>query len=144
MITIRTRDDKTFRVDPSEIMLSVLIRTIMEGVDENADVEIPLPNVDGFMLERIIEYTRHHMDDPMKTIDRPLPNLEFNMIISPWYHDFITSFEGMEGLYALIKAANYMDIPPLQDLACARVAYLIRGKEPDEIRKILGLDSLNP
>ena len=34
-----------------------------------------------------------------------------------------------------ILAANYMDIKPLLDLACAQVATQIKGKSPEEIRE---------
>jgi S-phase kinase-associated protein 1 len=36
-------------------------------------------------------------------------------------------------LFELISAANFMDIKPLQDLTCATVASLIKGKNPEEI-----------
>ena len=76
----------------------------------------------------------------MTTIEKPLPmNKDFQELIGEWYYDFITSFDGIDSLYELIKAADYMDVPPIHELACARIACLIRGKEPDEIRKILGL-----
>ena len=43
-------------------------------------------------------------------------------------------------LHEVLDAANYLDIAPLQELACARIASLIRGKECDELRHIFGLD----
>jgi S-phase kinase-associated protein 1 len=38
-------------------------------------------------------------------------------------------------LFDLILAANYMNIQPLLDLACKKVASMIKGKNPEEIRK---------
>ena len=40
-----------------------------------------------------------------------------------------------EELFELILAANYMDIKPLLDLTCAKVATMIKGKTPEQIRK---------
>merc|ERR1711964_833960 len=40
----------------------------------------------------------------------------------------------------LILAANYMDIKSLLHLGCAKIATLIKGKSPEEIKKILGAD----
>ena len=37
--------------------------------------------------------------------------------------------------------ANYLDIPPLVDLACAKVASMIKGKTPEEIRKRFNIEN---
>lgn len=42
-------------------------------------------------------------------------------------------------LFELILAANYMDIKYLLDLTCAKVASMIKGKTPDQIRKTFGI-----
>ncbi len=55
-----------------------------------------------------------------------------NEIVQQWYADFISVEQDV--LFELILAANFMDIKPLLDLACATVASLIKGKSPEQIR----------
>ena len=57
---------------------------------------------------------------------------------SEWYANFITQFE-QGALFELILAANYMDIKPLLNLACATVASMIKGKTPEQIRKAFNI-----
>lgn len=58
--------------------------------------------------------------------------------MQPWYADFIESKSNSEVL-RLTLAANYLDIRPLLDLNCARIASFIKGKTPEEIRTNLGI-----
>lgn len=38
-------------------------------------------------------------------------------------------------MFELIKAANYLEIPNLVDVACKTVANMIKGKSPEQIRE---------
>ena len=44
-----------------------------------------------------------------------------------------------EALFELILAANFMDIKPLLDLTCAKVASMIKGKTPEQIRQTFNI-----
>ena len=56
-----------------------------------------------------------------------------------WYADFIDVEQDF--LFELINAANYMDIQPLLNLSCAKVASSIKNKTPEEIRKIFNINN---
>jgi S-phase kinase-associated protein 1 len=58
-------------------------------------------------------------------------------IIQEWYTNFVAVEH--ETLFELILAANYMDIKPLLDLTCNKVAGMIKGKTPEEIRQMFGI-----
>ena len=59
-------------------------------------------------------------------------------VVQQWYADFVDNVD-QEVLFDSILAANYMDIKPLLDLTCAKVASLIKGKTPEEIRKTFNI-----
>ena len=60
-----------------------------------------------------------------------------DLVVQEWYANFIKIDQ--DTLFELILAANYMDIKPLLDLTCAAVASQIKGKSPEEIRKIFNI-----
>lgn len=59
-------------------------------------------------------------------------------IVEPYDASFI-EIENLEELFDIILAANYLDIKSLLDLACAKVAILIKGKTPEEIRQTFNI-----
>ena len=60
-------------------------------------------------------------------------------LVEPWYADYINVEK--EELFELIKASNYLDIKPLLELACAKVASLIKNKSIEEIRKFFNIEN---
>merc|ERR1711964_504804 len=61
------------------------------------------------------------------------------LVEDPWDAEFITT-QTKKIVFQIILAANYMDIKSLLHLGCAQIATLIKGKSPEEIKKILGDD----
>jgi hypothetical protein len=57
----------------------------------------------------------------------------------PWDAEFIDKIgdEDHEKLYELLLAANYMDIPSLLDLGCAKFVTLMTNQPLETVRKIL-------
>lgn len=107
--------------------------------DNNNDesVEIPLPNVKSQVLQKVIQFCEHHLEEPMTEIEKPLKSQNMADVVQKWYADFVDVEQVL--LFELILAANYMDIKPLLDLTCATVASMIKGKSPEDIRQTFNI-----
>jgi S-phase kinase-associated protein 1 len=143
-VTLVSSDKHTFTVDKKAAELSVLLRNLLEDIDQAESTPIPLPNVSGKTLAKIIEYCTHHKDTPplddendKDTFD---PNSPKNTnIISDWDAAFV----GVDNdeLFEIILAANYLDIKGCLDLGCKTVAAMIKGKTPQQIRDLFNIEN---
>mmetsp|Transcript_100653 Transcript_100653/g.123245 ORF Transcript_100653/g.123245 Transcript_100653/m.123245 type:complete len:150 (+) Transcript_100653:239-688(+) len=122
---------KVFKVKKEIAMQSALIKTMWSG--DQTETEIPLPNVRGSILNKVIKYMAYHHKNPAKEIEKPLKSANMREVCSEWDANYVEVDQ--ETLFELILAANYMDIKSLLDLTCAKVASMIKGKTPEEIRK---------
>ncbi|CBK23709.2 uncharacterized protein [Blastocystis hominis] len=96
------------------------------------DNTVVLDNIGENTLSRIIAFCNYHIDNPLAEIERPLKSSNMRDIVSEWDANFINI--SVEDLMDLIVAANFLLIQPLLEVACAKVASLIKGKSPEEIR----------
>lgn len=107
---------------------------ISDGI---AEEPIPMPNVEQDILEKVVEYMSHHApskNGPAADIIKPLKSTNLlDCGVDEWDNAYINVPQ--EQLFKIILAANFMDIKPLLDLACAKVASMIKGKDVDAIRK---------
>ena len=94
--------------------------------------------VDDSVLGLIVEYLLHHEGRKPKAIAKPIRSDILRQIVEDeWDAHFIDKLS-IKVTLEVIKGANYMDLPSLLHLGCAKIATLIKGKSPDEIRTILG------
>lgn len=106
----------------------------MEGMgNEHA---VPLPNVTGKILDKVVQYCKYHVDHPIVVAEDKKDEKRTDDI-TPWDLDFCNVDQAT--LFELILAANYLDIKPLLDLTCKTVANMIKGKTPEEIRKTFNI-----
>jgi S-phase kinase-associated protein 1 len=125
--TLISNDDQVFKVPDDVCRQSRTIQNLREDLQENNEqaVIIPLPNVDGPTLARVIEYCAHKASSTSSGDD------------AAWDDEYAKMPQAT--LFEIIMAANYLDIAPLLDLACKTVAAMIRGKTPEEIRKTFNI-----
>ena len=135
-IKIVSKDLDTFEITKEEASLSELLNTMIQ--EETAVEEtIPVPNVTTKILKLVVEFLKEHVRDPMKNIDKPLVSTNMKDIVQEWYADFLMNND--EEMFELILAANFMDIKSLLDLTCAYAASKIKGKAPEEIRRMFDI-----
>jgi len=132
MATVRlsSSDNQVFEVDQEVARESQTIKNLLEDSPGTDDL-IPLPNVNGKILSKIIEFCKFHYDanktgpDGKKTkSEDEIKSFDANFVQVP-----------QPELFDLILAANYLNIKALLDLTCQTVAQMIKGKTPEEIRK---------
>ncbi|KAF8687265.1 hypothetical protein HU200_042940 [Digitaria exilis] len=132
MFTLISSDDERFEVAEAAANMSQTIRHMIE--DGCADGGIPLHNVTGSILAKVLEYCNKHAA---------------TLLLERRCH------RGGEGgtrelrqgvlevdtdtLYDLLLAANYLEVKELLDLACQKVADMIKGKTPEQIRQTFGI-----
>eukprot|EP00483_Globobulimina_turgida_P002274 UN02276 len=81
----------------------------------------------------------HYHLHPAKAIEKPLKSENMREIVSEWEATFVEVDQ--ETLFELILAANHLKIKPLLDLTCAKVASMIKGKSPEEIRQTFNIQN---
>nr|GMD93051.1 SKP1-like protein 1A [Ipomoea batatas] len=127
MVRLRANDGEEFEVAESVAMLSQTVKFVVEdagGLGE--DIVIPLLKVDGKTLAKILEYCKVHAEDGKSNAEKKEFDKKFVEV-------------GQAEVYDLLTAANYLEIRELLDIMIQRVADMIKGKNPEEIRKIFNI-----
>lgn len=144
-ITLLSCDGGSLEVDKEAALVSKLIDQTLEGTDDDEEASLPLPDVTAATLEKIIEFMNMYKINPVSEIKKPLaPDSDLSKILenTPEYIKYLQEFdngtpEELEKLYELILAADYMDIRPLLDLACAKITFL--SKIPPDNKSVIEL-----
>jgi len=116
--------------------MSELVKGMLEDEsgDDDDTTEIPLPNVKAAVLKKVIEFCSHYKSEPMTEIEKPVQSTDVAKLVQKWYADFVNVEKIL--LFDLIIAANDMDIKPLLDLVTLSITDMIKGKTPEETRKV--------
>ena len=134
ILILLSKDEIKYDVTQSSAFMSGTIKTLVGYPDNNEDeikdweppsIPIPLPLVESNILDKVIKYCKHHTEN----------NTDTQNIKDTWDNKFVSDMDD-DTLFALILAANYLDIKSLLDLCCKHVADCIKEcKTPQEIRR---------
>ena len=142
-ITLITKDGQEFKVSPEIKNMSILLQNMLEDSGDDYSESIPLGQVPSQYMTPILEYCEHYkFAKTATTIQHPLQSKDpAEFIQDPWEREFIVRFTEEE-LIDMIQATNYLNIPALFELCCAKVAAEYKGKDFNEIKKKYGLDDV--
>jgi S-phase kinase-associated protein 1 len=129
-VNIISKENESFTITKEVANLSELFKTILEDEKEN---NITLKLVSSQYLTKVVEFMNYYSTNPFNEIQKPLKSCNLQDILSDWYISFLDIDN--DTLFELISVANYLDIKPLLDLTCVKVASMIKGKDTSEITK---------
>ncbi|KAJ6648976.1 S-phase kinase-associated protein 1, partial [Pseudolycoriella hygida] len=135
-ITLVSSDRQIFEIDSRIVECMGTIKHTMKNAYEDND-PIPLPNVDSATLKKVLEWADHHKDDPVSIQDDAKEQKRTDDI-TDWDREFLKVDHHI--LFAMILAANYLDMSQLLEITSKTVANMLKGKTADEIRTMLHIE----
>ncbi|KAF8092871.1 hypothetical protein N665_0399s0007 [Sinapis alba] len=130
-IVLTSSDGDSFEIDEAVARVSQTIAEMLEA--GCAGGAIPLHNVTGKILDKVIGYCKKHVEAD------PIEEEEEEEDKKKWNAEFMK--EDLETIFELILAANYLNIPGLLDLTCQTVADHIKDKTPEDVREIFNIQN---
>ena len=121
-----------------EMELSDLLKdTIMDDeVDEN-EHPVPLDMLSGWQLEKFAAFARHHANNPMDKIKRPVTSANLGQFVSdPWDVQFIDL--PYDDMINVRDCGRHLLCFPMLKLSLAKAASCVTGKSRQEIRAWAG------
>ena len=127
IVKLISGDGKIFEVEEVMDFESQIVNKVME--DLGTHTTIPLPLVSSNILEKAVQYCRHHV------LHAP------HHVNNIWHSEFLQTRDDHEIFLKLVLAAHYLCIKNFLDLTCQAIADMIRGKTPEQIRQILNIQN---
>ncbi len=131
-----SKEGKEFSISKKAADLSLLLKNAREEMGN--DEAIPLVEVDEKSLDKVIQYLNHFNGEAPADIEKPLKSSNLKEVTDDWSADFIDELD-LEVLTNITVAANFMEIPSLLDLSCAKLASMCKDKSEEEIFKSFGI-----
>ena len=140
---IKTADDVEVNIYQPTINKCKVIKDVFEDCDFDENEEaLPLSGITSEVFSWVQLYCDNHKNEDNPT-EEFLKETKYDEIEGE-DNEFISGFE-LHQVFDLIMAANYLDCPGLLNLSCKKVASMIKGKTPQEIRDTFGIeDDLTP
>jgi len=132
-----TRDGGEFAVEKSALALSKLLNI---QSDLNPFEPVHVSKVSREAFSHIADYLTHHNGVKPAKIAKPIRSVKMSQIVEQeWDAKFADSMS-KRLVFQVMLGANYIDCSCLLELMCAKIATLIKGKSPEEIKRILSTD----
>lgn len=129
-ITVTGKDGTSVEISTKAASRSTILKNIIENYPDEPHAD--LKDIDGEILKKVKEYLDHYENTEPQKIEIPLKSGNFKECVEEWDYNFLG--EDFDIIFELVKAGNFMDIKPLQDLASAKIGATIRNITTETIR----------
>ncbi|TNV75339.1 hypothetical protein FGO68_gene11629 [Halteria grandinella] len=134
-----TNDGQTVRIrKPLAEMMGAIVDMREAGTDFTE--EIALEDISKMTLDKVIEFLEYQeQGNPFPEIEKPLRSNDMRDVTTEWYATFVDLDQ--ESIFSIILAANFLNIPNLLHLSCAKVASIIKDRSIPEIRRFFNIEN---
>ena len=135
-IKLQSKEGKEFTLTKKQAEISVLLKSTIQ--DFQGDIIVPLSEMDEKTTQKVVDYLVQFDGHMPPEIEKPLKSANMKEVTDSWSAEFIDALS-LEELVDLTVAANFMELQPLLDLTCAKIASMCKDKSEDEIFKTFGV-----
>jgi S-phase kinase-associated protein 1 len=135
-IKLQSKEGKEFTLTKKQAEISVLLKSTIQ--DFQGDIVVPLSEMDEKTTQKVVDYLVQFDGQMPPEIEKPLKSANMKEVTDSWSAEFIDALS-LEELVDLTVAANFMELQPLLDLTCAKIASMCKDKSEDEIFKTFGV-----
>ncbi|KFK35209.1 hypothetical protein AALP_AA5G254600 [Arabis alpina] len=139
-IVLMSSDGASFEVKEAVAREFEIVAHMIE--DNCAGKAIPIANVTGDILSKVIEYCEKHVEEEKGKgvlIDYEEEEAKEKKL-KIWDTEFMKQFD-MEMVFHLILAANYLNIQGLLDLTCLTVADHVKEMKVEQVREFFNIEN---
>jgi len=127
--------------DGEEIPIKIRALGLSKLLSIEAEIKRPshihIRKIEGHIFIQIAKYLSYHNGIEPVEIAKPIRSVNLGRCVEDqWDVSFINKLSTRD-IFLIIIAANYIDCKSLLHLGCAKIATLIKGRSPEEIKVIL-------
>ena len=134
-VVIQAAGGEEVKMEEEYAKMVPLVQELMD--EQDAGEALPITKVSKGAFEKITDFLKIVKEEGAPDIERPLITADMTQVTSERYANMIALDK--EQVFELANAAQYLKLESLHHLACAKVASFLMGKNPDEVRAVLGV-----
>jgi S-phase kinase-associated protein 1 len=125
-------------IPKDDILMSKTFSNLLDDIDDD-ELILPIKNYKKISVEAIFQYIKHLRGQGDTFLSQTIEyySQQPKDEILPIEDEF--KIESMELMQEMLDIADFLDIPIILESLCKRCGILIKGKEPEEIRRIFDI-----
>ncbi|XP_031488743.1 SKP1-like protein 1A [Nymphaea colorata] len=140
MVILKASDGVVYEVEETVAKMLQMLSPLIDDADlENA---IPLHNVTGKILGKVLDYCKKHTEEEAPE-DLPeeddMSHMTKKHAMEKWDAEYVDV--DRETLFEIVLAANYLEIKGLLELTCQKIADLIKDVSTEEVREVFNIEN---